>query len=217
MPFLEAIPKRVSSIHGAEETVGNMLQKTTNGNLLKVTAGSLAKECCCGGTASSCTGGDPEIYLTVTGNSGTVNWCGEQWLAGDSGVEKGPVCPTTYHKTKGKFTGGNFYSVLEHIWLNNATGQLVLRRVVGDLQTTFVPYPNINRVSGQVGAATFTSYKKWSGSTFVISSQTLNMNTPPSVLGVPVPTPNAYTITDAFFGSATVAGVTYSWRKGNGW
>ena len=62
------------------------LQRTANGNLLRLTNGDMQGSCCCGGTIpSTCPSGNPEILLTVTGNTYTVNWCSEIWTPAQSG------------------------------------------------------------------------------------------------------------------------------------
>lgn len=166
---------------------------------------------------------DPEMLVTVTGASGTINWCGQTWnLPADSGVTK-TVCPTGYLQTK-YYQGAPPASypnwVAFHSWFYGTS--LQLSRAV----------KTSNRVGG---------YKRDAGNNgnnlrfkstrdlFVFGGPYATARPAPItytntyysslsiISGVNPPQYTDYLITDDFFGSHTIGGVTYTWAKGNGW
>ena len=194
------------------------IQNTPNGKIL-VTSNSflIAGSCCCGG-ASSCPDGDPEMYVTLFDADyagGNITWCGETWTNAEvqSGVEKGPVCPTTY--TLGKTTTTSISrTYAAHNW---AIAGLQLKRIAFRTAGVGQKLEGVYLLNPSVTA----SYRYWfayGGGPPNYSGANTGFGTLPNVLGEPYVALNNYNITDAFFGSYTnPSGVTYSWRKGNGW
>ena len=148
-------------------------------------------------TASGCD--YPTMTLTVTGSSGTVNWCGETWvLPGDSGTQKS-VCPSNYTL----LTSG---SDLRHTWGfgGPSTGSLNLERTY---QTTLSS--GINRIFLNYGSGRLTDYHAG------ITLDTFQIGVLSS--GSALPSGSSYTLNSNFFGSYTFGGITYAWEKGDGW
>lgn len=170
---------------------------------------------------SSCVGGDPEMLVTVSGASGTIVFCGETWnLPGDSGQQK-TVCPTTYLKSTSTYTSP-VGTAAQHVWKFTGTATPVSGGLKLQRAARATPSPNYtNRVQGVSISPTsgFYSRQAWfSGTTGFTYIN--NANTPkPSVVNVVKPSSlsGGYDLNDAFFGSATISGITYSWAKGNGW
>ena len=178
-----------------------------------------------GPVASTCVSEDPELLVTVSGASGTINWVGETWnLPADSGVQK-TVCPTSYYLRQGLTTTGSYQKAYgDHWWLNNGLalirGYAVIRNVTGPWYPLFAGHVWLNWITLQ-GVAT--DYVK---PTFISgTSRPLVPTAAPSVypaeLGLITTLANAsysdYKITDDYFGSHVISGVTYTWAKGNGW
>ncbi len=187
---------------------------------MKVTAGSLAKECCCGGTASSCTGGDPEVYLTIFDADyagGGITWCGVAFSQSDiqNATERGPVCPTLY--TRERTYTLNPY-VARNTWAYNAS----LRMARG--WSGFTPASNYPVKEQQIIGINNTAIAAYRKDSISLTFSTFQIGV--LTAGIPVPTWNSYAIVpnplspttlDIFFGSYTEAGIQYSWRRGNGW
>lgn len=215
------------------------MQKSTGvGAVLMLDNGTLMKECCCGGSPSSCPDSDPEALLTVSGSSGTINWCGETWnLPADSGQTR-TVCPTLYTQYQYTATGltPNGYRA-ENVWAHFVAGanRLTLRREYGIIPTVNntgwyrgrgSTYNNLAQIN--LNAYTNGGEDKiyWSGN-FSIGDPTrpvapTNTNLSYSYLGIltvgePIPYWNDYGITDSQFSTFTKAGITYTWARGNGW
>ena len=168
--------------------------------------------------ASSCSGGDPEMLVTVTGAAGSINWLGETWnLPGDSGLEK-TVCPTTYFLIKGTaFTGTYYYA--RHRWRFGTGNELDLyiRYQVGLFGSNWYRLTNFNwltvKNSKDVRSFSGVAPSRPVPPTFTFTGYS-NIN---NILGVGPPYYDTYTLTNEFFGSHTISGITYSWAKGAGW
>ena len=175
-----------------------------------------------GGTI--CVNNEPEMLLTVTGTSGTINWCGKQWiLPADSGVQK-IACPTNYFK-------GQEYTSLQggydgrHQWL--ADGLWLLRQYHVEYDPTNETWFRYSANQNQLQAGTSLNYGVDlryfvgdSGATarpVPITSITTVASALNMILGVAAPEYSSYTITDDFFGSYSSGGITFSWAKGEGW
>jgi len=193
---------------------------------------------CEGGETNPCD--DPEMLLTVTGTTGTINWCGETWnLPGDSGVQKS-VCPTVYalYKYTLNYAGSSYGSPwssnlidCKHIWSFNFDS-LRLERQYGrrdDLLNS-----KMYKTFGQQIASSVDLNKAPSGSDqdFIAFTPTqfgtpfpppMNLSGwssfPLGVLttGAAPPRENDYKIHNGMFGSTTISGITYTWEKGLGW
>ena len=148
---------------------------------------------CSGGTKAS-------MGLTVTGSSGTINWCGETWnLPADSGVTK-EVCPTNHTIQPGEERWNYNTTSLQ---LTMALGSLGDRAVIN--LGSYIDYiSNVRRRSTYATASTWTQ-SIYTPSTF----------RPLSAL--PFPTVSNYRLTDDFFTSYTQGGITYSWQRGTNW
>jgi len=168
---------------------------------------------------------DAEMLLTVTGASGTVNWCGETWnLPTDSGVQKS-VCPTSYGK--GQYTQGTSpytYWIANHIWNYFGSSGLILyrnaetRKAGGSYVRTAGNYFVISlRVVGALDkgiaqALTPQSTRPVAATTAFLGYSTIGLLT--SGDGAEW---TDYQLTNNFFGSYTTGGITYAWAKGQGW
>jgi hypothetical protein len=182
-----------------------------------------------------CDIGDPEMLLTVTGTSGTINWCGQTWsLPDDSGEEKS-ACPTYYLKNQTTRTYASPPSqnlLANHIWRYGIATLALTRTYAADGAPAFNFY-NIryeqamvrvrnktDNVIPTLGASPYGSSRPvppppgyaYKFSAGVIASSANNYNGS----AFPVSFSN-YTLTAPFFGSYTTGGVTYAWAKGEGW
>jgi len=164
---------------------------------------------------------EPSILLTVTGASGTINWCGETWnLPDDSGVEKS-VCPTGYGKDQVILTGYSMTYDAANIWTYN--NSLYMRRwfkqIKGWGTVTNLRHKVKMNSTGTVGATDYRWIKKYTGAATSTISSTLTLGVLSG--GSAMPTWSNYTITDAFFGSYTTGvapnDITYTWAKDKGW
>lgn len=178
---------------------------------------------------------DPEMLLTVTGTSGTINWCGQTWvLPGDSGVEKS-VCPTFYAKVKAQSTITTFqiqriaYERWRHDTTGTPNGLLRLSRFYGANGAPgtggFGSAINDARLRPSGGSLAY-NYRKqtwlWGPtwptrySFFTVTNTGLGL-TEGATAAFARYTNNDYLILDSFFGSHVIGGVTYSWARGAGW
>jgi hypothetical protein len=169
------------------------------------------------------------MLVTVTGGAGTINWVGETWnLPADSGVQKS-VCPTGYSKFRSTYLVApttKIYRALHRWNYAGATGLSVGRQYVASYITTagLWALPPGAGCSNRVQLTnTQTDEKSWYGTQatrFSIAGFP-NSNVVNSdinlILGVASPTYNNYDITNDFFGSHTISGITYTWEKGVGW
>ena len=210
-----------------EQNDFGIIVNTINGNL--VFAG------CGGSEPTNPCDPDPEMLLTVTGASGTINWCGQTWnLPGDSGVEKS-VCPTTYTKEPSGTYGFSHNSYFKkHSWAyaNPAWDpSLSLNRrlnmrwnATGDGTPRWTQNNNVLKFDPKTGASYQRDHRKqtlWTSGTFFSPTKAPNTQTLYSdlslILGVAFATLNNYTLTDEYFGSYNDGGIVYSWAKGLGW
>ena len=148
--------------------------------------------------------GDPSMEVTVTGASGTINWVGETWnLPDDSGLTK-CVCPTTYIKQRSPTGGaiGNSHATHEWVFYTAYYEILILHRYFGG--SLNFGWENILRVKGGP------NYDWEDGSGVNYSGLGI-------IIGGPAAAYSDYLITDAFFSSTTISGITYTWAKGNDW
>jgi hypothetical protein len=174
-----------------------------------------------------CPSGDPSVRLTVTGPSGTINWCGETWnLPGDSGVEKS-VCPTKYTRVNNMGPSSSRWNAT-HSWNFNTINGLDLR-IMYTLRTNAVP-PIFRRISFQIGGgANIKSvflkglsvlaggFWKGSGSARPIPVSLVSTPTWTTLFSTMDQTFSSYDIGDDMFGSYTVGGITYSHARGFDW
>lgn len=160
---------------------------------------------------------DPEVLATVTGTTGTINWCGETWvLPGDSGVEK-IICPTSYaHYTQ--YTSIYSQQAL-HSWKYVQTLSLLdltLRRDFNVGSPLLLDkYNRISLDGSNWGIKRVTQFSPGSPTSYF--NTTVVPTTFAFPLGDAMPTLANYDITDNFFFSHTIGGVTYSWARGLGW
>jgi hypothetical protein len=194
----------------------------------------------CGVVPSACStvvcgGGDPSVELTVTnlGAVEVVNWCGEVWnLPADNGVVK-CVCPTNYIKDQytGTTLGYTAYKAAQKWQYNNS---LVMHRGYMAFKNTFTPlvyranftdadHRNVNflkinaDVDSVAGQNIFGQLARPVPVTYYFPpASNIGKVAPETVLAV-APSDGAATLTADFFGSHTIASVTYSWAQGNGW
>jgi hypothetical protein len=182
-----------------------------------------------------CDDNDPQMLLTVSGNTSNITWCGETWTPAESGVTKF-VCPNFYRKIKRKLTGTvngsntTAYSA-EQYWVNINGDGLTLKRqyyifrdyrfgsdwnwLIGTLIENKVRLPGY-RDSVAYGFPNGITQRP------IPKTQFYNIYPYFSVgvlsLGNPgTPTFDDAYLTDDFFGSFSNAGITYTWAKGDGW
>jgi len=145
---------------------------------------------------------DPTILLTVTGTTGTVNWCGRTWtLPGDSGLQQ-YACPTYY-----QLQNNPPYSNFEQ-WKRLDTyynDKLTLWRATGFATRMRIQFYARTGSGGPNG----TDYRK------APSQTTLGLGV--MTTGSPFPTSSDYRIPDAWFSSYTSGGITFAWERGIGW
>lgn len=200
----------------------------------------------CGAAPNPCDP-DPEMLLTVTGASGTINWCGQTWnLPADSGVEKS-VCPTSY--SKGRFTvvyptipipGYKFWDAY-HFWEYGIGGnsELWLRLSYGAVtggssfrlpQQGAYPFSylggNYKNIRLKPAATLwqdmyrFYNYAHTGGrpvTPVAFGTYPNHLFTIGALNQTMVDTYSSYSLRADFFGSYTNAGITYAWAKGAGW
>lgn len=204
--------------------MAHLKKSATNGHLLKNATGHLINEC--GGNPCD---PDPEMLCTVTGASGTINWCGETWnLPADSGVQKS-VCPTGY--TKGQNSTGftspppanKLYAT--HRW--RYSGGISMTRLYQWRYWTFMAYLSqrnwVNNLK-LFGTATDAIFFQGGGGSKARPPTVASTNVAKSTIGL-ITTVGApfftayggYALTSNFFGSYTTGGITYSWQQGAGW
>lgn len=177
---------------------------------------------------------DPTMLLTVTGDSGTINWCGETWnLPADSGEQR-EVCPTSYNKGKGytqttthptlylvdRFQAGHWWSFNSD--LNLYRNYNIVRPTTGTNWYQPLPTYNMNRL--QVKTAGFTDYSAFvhlfaptPSRPISFSATSTNGSDLGFIGGVPGALYSDYELTNEFFGSTVNGGITYEWEKGAGW
>lgn len=158
------------------------------------------------------------MVVSVTGASGTIDWLGKTWnLPADSGLPQ-EVCPTQYYNEQWSgstyFQGGNGWN------LTASLGQAALRikRVYGNFPSVVYQLNQINvRDINNGGINTydrnfFATYPGPVTTHYTQNAFGLVNSVPPAL-----PTFSEYQITDEFFGSYTIGGITYSWSKGTNW
>jgi hypothetical protein len=178
------------------------------------------------GPCAECPDNEPSIYVTLTGypNDGpggsvNVDFAGEIWVLPDeSGVEKGPICPSSYLLRRVTTqtaayggSGGNENWVVNSLRFYRAYSKLnygagpTFGTFSFIIQGTYIrPYNYLkdNYLYSHFPATT----------AFTTSYYGANFLT-----GVPLGSVSDYRITDDYFGSFTNNGITYSWRRGSGW
>lgn len=169
--------------------------------------------CCC--AAGNPCDPDPEILLTVTGASGTINWGGQVWnLPGDSGSQKS-VCPKYYRKGAGT---GHFpptvstYSESWQAYGNSLTG-LSIARFWKQQSASYLVYKRFHqRLFGATANQDGRSYVNFGTGTTTLTWCNLNV-----LCGPQGTSKSNYRILNGQFGSATIGGITYAWARGQGW
>lgn len=155
-------------------------------------------------------GTDPSIALTVSGASGTINWCGKTWnLPADSGVIK-CVCPTSY-TSPAPFANKEIWNYNTELGLYDSTtfGFIALRKVRLN-PTAFGPIQSLcSGTNPTTCGGTSTLGGGFAGSP-IRGSICLPLNTPNSG------TVNA-DIRDCQFFNYVSGGITYQWERGQGW
>lgn len=176
--------------------------------------GDLMGECCCE-EGNPCDP-EPSMNVTVTGASGTINWCGETWnLPGDSGDTK-TVCPTYYVK---QTTTGATTLKARHEWSYAGTKvSLGMVRRYSRFFMTGVAYNTVAFYASDTGTTRQDKYLWYFiGGTWNGPYTSLSQVTGVSPLLSGRPSFSSYDFGSNFFGSETVAGITYTWAKGQGW
>jgi hypothetical protein len=183
---------------------------------------------------------DPSMLITITAPDGSlpITWCGITWRPSTfsplgpndrySG-QSAEVCPTAYRKARSVYTG--FYGPTtviysgQHRWFFTGS-ELHLQRQYNVSYLTFgfwfAPFGggNLNLLSLKVGEDDFKTFTGNQATRFSVAGFP-NSNTVVAdlnkILGVVSPTYNGYELTNDFFGSHVVSGITYTWAKGAGW
>jgi hypothetical protein len=185
--------------------------------------------------------GQPKMLLTVTGTSGTINWCGETWvLPADSGVQK-VVCPTTYYKDY-FYSPAKSASIADHVWrYDYGTPAHLLFRKQYSVYFGYTPYYWLRYNSAAAGNAVSIVLRDTGG---IIGGDQIyfsnfyslaTVRNPPTTPVLPASTIYAYSalgiLTAGMYGTSysmyfendmlnnsyTDGGVTYSWTKGDDW
>ena len=205
------------------------LKHGADGHLLHNAAGHLIHKCKEGPT-NPCDP-DPSILLTVTGASGSVNWCGRTWnLPGDSGMQQ-YACPGFYDKNKGTsastitgtITTVSYKKFAKENWIFTGNSGLNLAR--GYQFTSLKYYSPYSTIVNKYGNAGNTLYlapvSLGSRFTWQYSFGWLTGLTTASlgglISGESRPTYSDGYLTNSYFGSFTSGGITYAWAKGAGW
>lgn len=198
-----------------------------------------AKDGCCAAETNPCDvgGGEPEMLLTVTGASGTINWCGLSWvLPGESGVEKS-ACPGSYIKTRltGYTTTLTSYISWQaaHNWeIGGPTGLRLIREYhvffgagFGNYYRQHLGGPAYGNLDSIDLAVVGKVDNRVPVATPGVPARPVPPNTPVStylyqlnlMTGAPFAYYSGYDLPNQFFGSHTDAGITYAWAKGAGW
>jgi len=227
-----------------EDVVGREVQAPATGDInagdffigVQDVSGDEVAIALCAGSASNPCEPDAEMLLTVTGTTGTINWCGETWnLPADSGVEKS-VCPTVYalYKYTNTTTGTTFNSRViscMHVWEYNYNSLRLQREYArrddllankmfmafGKPIKTWIALNKAPTASSQ----DFISFTATGFGTPLPPPMNLSgaSSFPLGVLttGASPPRSNDFEIHDGMFGNTTIAGVNYAWAKGQGW
>jgi hypothetical protein len=182
-----------------------------------------------GGPANACATNDcsgsnnPNMQLTVTGASGTVNWAGETWnLPADSGVVK-CVCPDQYTLTTRTTTGLTSEGLWEEEWkkytpTSTSYYALKLRRWVQNYSVPPIQNVGNNQIDIFIGGYNRSTYSyNWQNMTG--STQTAGGGFAGIMIGG-VPEhglPSTVRLENRFFTSKVISGITYTWAKGINW
>jgi hypothetical protein len=171
----------------------------------------------------------PEIYVTVSGNTSNITWCGKTWTPAQSGVKK-VVCPSRFTRrdyvgpcntgvTSSWFCGSREAGTWEDI-------QMKARWQYGMYFGPWWEYDYDDKwwvgVTGELHSLDIglgrdlQSWDKWTYSPATAPTYT---RTPHSDLNMIIGLGRKVgSLTGAFFGSYTDGnGVTYTWSKGNNW
>ncbi len=172
--------------------------------------------------ANPCAEDEREMLVTVTGASGTINWCGQTWvLPGESGVEKSVCGSYVNNQYKEDKLGGEYY-VGQEFWY--FTGLWIERRY------------GVTVFSGswQDGGNNHVRLQVYYYQDLIDFSGSGSLSTRPSIAGFPsysylnsywgvmntgdAPTYNDYKLLPKQYQNTVInAGISYSWRKGAGW
>jgi len=185
--------------------------------------------------ADSPCGPDPEMLLTVTGASGTINWCGVTWnLPAESGVEKS-ACPTFYVKERGNSQTPSyyayysiFYRYARHRWsVPGGTGlQLGLNYNVDDYTPPATNYWRMQYASSRnylrlrvLNESDYIRFYAARPQTEpVMATTTITAGSDIGAITIePNATYNSYNFGPAWFGAHVIGGITYAWAQGEGW
>ena len=163
--------------------------------------------------SSSCVNEDPEMLITITGASGIINWCGETWnLPAESGMQK-TVCPSSWVISQFSISPGDRAARNEWVFNLNGTDSLFLRREYLTY-TAITLYSIYNKIKGRNQLWRNAKYFTPAGNPFQTNVTPAGF----TIINAVAPaTFNNFMITDEYFGSVTVSGITYTWSKGLGW
>jgi hypothetical protein len=175
---------------------------------------------------TDCVDNDPEICLTVFDADyagGNINWAGLVWTPAEvqAGATK-TACPTSYTKTTFPQTPSGSGAVHRWAWSTGGGPDLMVGRSVSvSAFGSLIQRNNTARLFG-FGSPYSINYYIDTGFGPPITGTSGGFSAtspfaPPSVKGVAFPSVGAYLVTDAFFGSHTISGVTYTWERGRGW
>lgn len=169
----------------------------------------------------SCPNNDPVMLITVTGATGTINWCGETWvLPADSGAEKS-VCPTAYNILDATPNNPSYPYAhsKDQVWvyrigfvnsLKIAHSYLNLYSTTADGFLYVVGDSGTNRWYDYVGPP--------SPPPFTPTGSFNNTGALSVILNAAGPlSQSAAWFDNNLFGSYTKTGITYSWAKGADW
>ena len=181
------------------------LHRTTGGHLVRTTGGHLAK----------CTPlcADPSMLITITGAAGAINWCGKVWnLPGDSGIQY-EVCPSSYLKGYYRSTVGTEIHInARQVWKKAGPWDVLSLTRTYDYTKYTVPATTRFLGNNRLAVKDSTDWRAFTGGgTFTFATE---LNKITAVIG---PTMANYLVTNEFFGSTVIGGITYAWEKGEDW
>lgn len=185
------------------------------------------------GDLALCVCNEPTLYVSVTDNTSNVTWCGKTWTPAESGDEK-EICNIAYNEPGyfgpcgdasntglcGSNEGGAWGVVTDQLQM-----QASWRRNIFLYEYPWTS-PTISWITGTAKALHTLDIGAYKDSRFQTTATIIGVlnsvfafSTTQDDLGmINTISPFVGTLSSAYFGSFTDAsGVTYAWRKGNGW
>ncbi|MHA2033501.1 MAG: hypothetical protein ACW99Q_29375, partial [Candidatus Kariarchaeaceae archaeon] len=154
--------------------------------------------------------GEPDIILSVTGHTSTIDWFNLSWTTGEQGTQK-RICPDTYVQNQNTFLGSG-----QNRWVVASGGSnlTLVREIVTFPGSSWVNKLRIVRanaptVSSQDYRGNFEFGPNYTGANEIKDLGFISL--------VAKATISDYIIQDEYFGSIDVGGVTFKWERGDNW